>query len=147
MDVNREVRGLRMKLKQQNGKGGSVGCGGVVIKHSLHCFTFVGFWETVPTICASPNSLKWFNGPLPGPSRNRSPYRPFITAIGYYSPNIHRLHCHLLRLSNRYFTTITPVFSPQFDFADTFTCGSGTTPFLRLGSPRPWGLSSVCCCF
>ena len=34
----------------------SVGCGGAVIKHSPHLFAFKGFWKTVPTICASPNS-------------------------------------------------------------------------------------------
>ena len=43
-------------MKWQSGKGGSVGCGGTVIKHSTHPFTFEGFLETAPMIDASPNS-------------------------------------------------------------------------------------------
>ena len=111
VDVNREVRGLRMKMKRQNGKGGSAGCGDAVIKHSPHLFAFKSFWETIPAICASPNSPQQQGGPLPGLSRNHGPYLPFITAIGYYSPNIRR-HLHQpLRLSNYYCTAITLVFS------------------------------------
>jgi hypothetical protein len=36
----------------------SAGCGDAVIKHSPHLFAFEGFWETVPAICVSPNSLQ-----------------------------------------------------------------------------------------
>ena len=43
-------------MKWQRGKGMSVGCGGIVIKHSPHLFAFEDFWETVPAICASSNS-------------------------------------------------------------------------------------------
>ena len=43
-------------MKWQRGKGMSVGCGGVVVKHSPHLFAFEGFWETIPAICFSPNS-------------------------------------------------------------------------------------------
>ena len=43
-------------MKWQRGKGMSMGCGSIVIKHSHHLFAFEGFWETVPTICASLNS-------------------------------------------------------------------------------------------
>ena len=55
VDVNLEMRRLRRKMKWQSGKGGSVGCGGAVIKHFPHPFAFEGFWETVPVICVSPN--------------------------------------------------------------------------------------------
>ena len=35
VDVNLEMRGLRRNMKWQSGKGGSAGCSGAVIKHSL----------------------------------------------------------------------------------------------------------------
>ena len=120
MAMNLEARGLRRKMKWQSGKGGSVGCGGVVIKHSPHLFAFEGFWETAPTIYASPNSPQQHGGPLPGLSRNYSPYCPFITVICYYSPNIRRLLRHLLRLSNYYCTTTTPIFFSMICFLQNF---------------------------
>ena len=43
-------------MKWQRGKGMSMGCGSIVIKHSHHLFAFEGFWETVPVICVPPNS-------------------------------------------------------------------------------------------
>ena len=98
-------------MKWQSGKGGSAGRAGVVIKHSPHLFAFEGFWETTPTICASPNPPQQQGGPLLGLSRNRGPYRRFISAICYGLPNIRRLLCQPLRLSNYYYTAITPVFS------------------------------------
>ena len=129
------MRGLRRKMKWQSGKGGSAGCGGTVIKHSPHLFAFKGFWETVQAICASPNSPQQQGGPLPGPSRNRGPYRRFISAIFYGSPNICRLLHQPLRLSNYYYTAITPVFSPRFYFLQDFPlwlgdCISITSRFL-----------------
>ena len=45
-------------MKWQSGKGESVGSGGPVIKHSPHLFAFEGFWETVHSICVSPNPLQ-----------------------------------------------------------------------------------------
>ena len=45
-------------MKWQRGKGMSAGCGGAVIKHSPHLFVFEGFWETVPVVCVSLNSLQ-----------------------------------------------------------------------------------------
>ena len=45
-----------MKTEWQSGKGMNVGCGGAVIKHIPHPFVFEGFWETIPAICAPPNS-------------------------------------------------------------------------------------------
>ena len=76
-----------------------------------HSFAFKGFWETISAICASPNSLKWHGGPLPGLSHNHDLYRPFISAICYGSPNIRRLLRQLLWLSNYYYTAIPLVFS------------------------------------
>jgi len=81
-------------------------------KDTLSTFCNQGFLENRSMICAPPDSPKWFTGPLPGLLLNYSPYRPFIATICYYSPNFRRLLRHLLRLSNYYCTTITPVFSP-----------------------------------
>ena len=75
-------------------------------------FVFEGFWETAPIIGASLNSSQQQGGLLPEFSRNRGPYRPFISAICYGSPNIRRLLRQPLRLSNYYCTTVTPVCSP-----------------------------------
>jgi len=44
-------------------------------------FAFEGFWETVPAICAAPNSPTRFNGPQPRLSRNHSPRHSFIAAF------------------------------------------------------------------
>ena len=76
-----------MKMEWQSGKGMNMGCGNVVIKHFPHPFAFEGFWETIPVICAPPNSLTRLNGPLPGLSRNHIPCRSFIAAVGYHSLN------------------------------------------------------------
>ena len=84
------------------------------------CLNSEGFWETVPAIRAAPNSPTWFNGPQPGLSRNHSPRHSFIAAVCCYSPNNRRFLHNLSRLSNRYCTTITPIFSPRFDFSDIF---------------------------
>ena len=108
-----------------------------------HLFVFEGFWETAPMICTSLNSPQQRGGSLPRLSCNHGPYRPFISAICYYSPNIHRLLHQLLWLSNYYYTTITPIFSPRFVFSKIFTCGSGTVSSIRLGSSPHWGLSYV----
>ena len=125
MDVNLEMRWWR-KTKWQRGNGMSVGCGGVVIKHSPQLFAFQGFWETIPAICASLNSPTRLNGLQPGLSRNHSPCRSFIAAVCCYSPNNHRFLRHLSRLSNSYCTTITLVFSPRLVFSDISIDGSGT---------------------
>ena len=69
-------------------------------------------------------------GPLPRLLRNRSPCRPFIAAISCYSPKNHRLLRHLLRLSNRYCTAVTPIFSPRFDCSGISACSSGTSCLL-----------------
>ena len=61
-------------MKWQSGKGGNAGCGSAVIKHFPHPFAFEGFWETVPVIYASLNSLQQQGGPLPGLSHNRGSY-------------------------------------------------------------------------
>ena len=114
-------------MKWQSGKGESVGSGGAVIKHSPHLFAFEGFWETIPTIGASPNSPQQQKGPLPGLLRNYSPYHPFIAASCYYSPNVRRLLRHLLWLSNYYCTAITlcflhdSIFSTSTDVSDPGT--------------------------
>ena len=112
-----------------------------------HLFAFEGFWETAPMICAPPNSPQQRGGPLPGLSRNCSPYGPFIAVIYYCSPNIRRLLCHLLWVSNYYCTSITLVFSPGFVFSKISSCGSGTASALRLDSSPHWGLSFVDCYF
>ena len=102
-------------------------------------------------ICAFPNSPKRRGGSLSGLLRNRSPCRPFIAAIRFYSLNNRRILRHLLRLSNRYCTTVTPIFSPQFDFSDIVACSSaGFLLFFLLRTLAPydyviycqaWGLS------
>jgi len=55
-------------------KGQRYECG--VWRHSYkalpHLFAFKGFWETAPTIGASPISPQQQGGPLPGLSRNRA---------------------------------------------------------------------------
>ena len=87
-----------------------------------HLFAFEGFWETIPMICASLNSLQQQGGPLPGLSCNRGPYCRFLCVICYGSPNIHRLLCQPLRLSNYYCTPITLLFSPRFCFLEVDCC-------------------------
>ena len=69
-------------------------------------------------------------GPLLGLLRNRGPCRSFVTAVSYCSPNNRRLLRHLSRLSNRYCTAVTPIFSPWFDFSDIFAYSSGTSCLL-----------------
>ena len=144
--MNLEAQGLRRKMKWQSGKGGSTRCGGVVIKHSP-TFCIQGFLGNRSTICTSLNSSKQRGGPLPGLSRNYSPYRPFIATICYCPPNIRRLLRHLLWLSNYYCTSITLVFSPGFVFFKISSCGLGTASALRLGSSLHWGLFSIDCYF
>jgi len=146
VDVNLEVRGLRMKMKWQNGKGWSAGCSGAVIKYSPH-HRIQGFLGNRSWICASPNSPQPRGGPLPGPSCKYSPYRSLLTAICYCSLNIRRLLRHPLRLSNYYCTTIIAIFYPRFVFSKISTCGSGTTSAIQLGSSPRWELSSEDCCF
>ena len=70
-------------MKWQSGKGGSTGYDSAVIKHSSHPIVFEGFWETAPTIGASPNSPQQQGGPLLGLSCNRGPYHPFISTIDF----------------------------------------------------------------
>ena len=72
-----------------------------------------------------PNFSDAVYGPLLGLLCNLSPCRPFIAAISCYSPNNHRLLRHLLRLSNHYCTTVTPIFSPQFDCSGISACSLG----------------------
>ena len=64
-----------------------------------HLFTFEGFWETVPTICASLNSPQQHGGLLPGPSRKPRPVSPIY------------LH-NLLRLA-KYSSTSPPTVTAQ----------------------------------
>ena len=85
-----------------------------------------GFWETVPAICAAPNSLTRLNGPLPGFSRNHSPCSSFIATVSCYSSSKHRLLCHLTMLSNYYCIAVPLILSPWFDFSDIFALASGT---------------------
>ena len=53
MDVDSVMRESMRKMKWKSGNGV---CGGTVIKHFPHFSSFKGFWETVPAICAAPNS-------------------------------------------------------------------------------------------
>ena len=69
-------------------------------------------------------------GLLPGLLLNRGPCCLFIATIGYHSPNHRRLLRHLIRLSKRYCTAVTPVFSPRLDFSDIFDCCLGTDYLL-----------------
>ena len=99
----------------------SMGCGGVVIKHSPHLFAFEGFWETVPAICASPNSLQLKVGCYLG-------LRATSARITDLSPQFvvaHRIFADLS--ANRYGSVITTVqpllqyflcvwFSPRLPF-------------------------------
>ena len=139
MDANLEMRGLRRKMKWQSSKGGNAGCDSAVIKHFSHPFAFEGFWETAPTICASPNSLQQQGGPLPGLLHKGGPYLRFISTICYGSPNIRRLLHQPLRLSNYYYTAISLVFSPRFVFSKISSCDLGIALALRLGSSPQWG--------
>jgi len=93
-------------------------------------FASEGFWEIIPAICAAPNSPTRFNGPQPGLSCSHSPCHSFIAAVCCYSPNNRRSLHNLSRLSNRYCTAITPIFSPRFDCSGISASSSGTDCLL-----------------
>ena len=139
MDMNLEVQGLRRKMKWQSGKGGSVGYGGIVIKHSPTFSHSRVFGKPFPQFALLRILHNNMVGRYLGLRANNDPYRRFISAICYGSPHIRRLFHQPLWLSNYYCTTITPVFSPRFVFSKISSCGSGTASALRLGSSPHWG--------
>ena len=51
-----------MNMEWLSGEGMNVVCNGAVIKHFPHPFAFKGFLETVPAICASPDSPTRLDG-------------------------------------------------------------------------------------
>ena len=133
--MNLEMRGLRRKMKWQSGKGGSVGYGGIVIKHSPTFSHSRVFGKPFPQFALLRILHNNMVGRYLGLRANNDPYRRFISAICYGSPNSRRHLRQPLRLSNYYYTAITPVFSPRFCFLQVFLlwlgdCDSITSRFL-----------------
>ena len=134
--MNLEVRELRRKMKWQSGKGGSAGCGDVVIKHSPHLSHSRVFGKLLPRF----TPLRILRNSMVGRYLG---FRATAARIAHLSPQFVTAHRIFADFSAIYYGSVIITVQPllQFFLHDLF---SPRFPLVAQGLCHQYDLVPHC---